>query len=152
MKMFRKQTIAISLLTLLSGMDSYGYLLCSYESLKKTSELILIAVPIANHDTTNRGFIPASPHDVPVITVETRFAVLTVLKGELEDKELVLSHYKYADPEYRPVRVGPRPLAFDVTKRNRYLMFLKRDGSRIVPARGLDTAWSIKMLTDESTP
>lgn len=152
MKIFVKKAVAGLLFSLLLAVDCHGYLLCPYESLKKMSDLIVIAVPAGNQDTTNRWFVPASPHDIPVVTVETRFEVLTVLKGEMDDREFVLSHYKYADPAFRPGRTGPGPRAFDPTKKNRYLMFLKRNGTRIVPVLEVDTAWSVKMLTDDSTP
>ncbi len=131
---------------------TFGYLLVPYESLKKMSDVIVIAVPIQNTDTTNRWSVPGSPHDIPVVGVETRFKILTVLKGELDGKEFVLSHYKWADPKFEPGMVGPSPHSFDVTKKNRFLMFLKRDGDKIVPVLRTDTAWSVRMLSDEYSP
>ena len=152
MKAFIKKSVVGLLFGLLLVMRSYGYRLVPYESLKKMSDVIVIAVPVQNTDTTNRWSVPASPHDIPVIGVETRFQILTVFKGELAGKEFVLSHYKWADPEFRLVRVGPSPSAFDVTKKNRFLMFLKQDGGRIVPVLQTDTTWSVKMLSDDLSP
>ena len=153
MKTFIKKFSISLLLSLLLTELSYGYPLVPYDGLKRMSDLIVIAVPIENQDTTNRWSDPAMPQDIPVVGVETRFQILTVLKGELEGKEFVLSHYKWADPNFRPVRIGPSPNAFDVNKKKRYLMFLKRDGTgKIVPVVSTDTAWSVKMMTDELSP
>jgi hypothetical protein len=152
MRTYAKKHIVGLLFSLLFAAHCYGYLLVPYESLKKMSDLIVIAVPVENMDTTNRWSVPASPHDIPVVGVETRFQILTVLKGELEGKKFVLTHYKYAGPEFRPGRVGPSPLTFDVAKQNRFLMFLKRDNGKIVPVLRTDTAWSVKMISDDRSP
>ena len=155
----RIHAMICGLLSSIACCTSMGAMLVPYDSLTKTSDLIVIGVPLDNTITTNRWAIPAGPTNLVAIGVDTRFRVLTVLKGSWPDRELVLSHYQFAEPSGL-MNAGPAPRHFDVPTnlnmglfgQQRFLMFLRSDGQKIMPVIRNDTKWSIKPLLDTETP
>ena len=141
-----------------NGLVMLGLTLCyacfadtdvTYDELAKMSNLIVVAQPLANRDTTNRW---TTQHVTPgnvAVEVETRFLILGVLKGDLTGSEFVLSHYRWAGPNPMANLIVAGPRSFAAGSTECYLMFLRREPTgRIVTAVSEDTVHPIKRISD----
>ena len=103
--------------------------LWSYQELLEQSDLVVIAAPTATTDTKERnlpGFVGQ-----PVIGMETRFAVASVLKGDRSLTNIVLHHYRPAQDHYI-VPNGPTFVSFALSNEpsappRTYILFLSRE-------------------------
>jgi hypothetical protein len=130
--------------------DLFAYLTPNEQGLFDMSDLVVIGAPVENKDGASSS-LKATPHEIPIIEVQTRFEVLAVLKGSFTEEHIVLSHYRYAvEPNGTEARlIGPEPRAFSVDRAKRYLMFLtKRADEKIVGALAQDTFLSIQPLCE----
>jgi hypothetical protein len=97
--------------------------------------------------TFHEGNLPFTNYDV--YTVETKFAISAVLKGDKEMKEFILHHYLPGSP-LSVVRDAISLGSFDPTKKRTFLLFLVRESDgRYAPTRGqTDPEMGIKVLED----
>jgi hypothetical protein len=119
----------------------------TYSELTEAADLVVIGQP-AKIRTTQESIQVAD--GLVVRGVETSVKVLAVLKGHCEESILLLFHVR---PE--PIRTpgsdtvithpdAPSVLEFDEGLGNAYLMFLREDGKRFVPAGGqMDPVYSV---------
>ena len=119
----------------------------SYQEMLAKSDLVVIANPISKtKDTTEEDFLPGiflqekdgKRSRIQAIGVETKFAVLAVLKGDATIKQFTLHHYREAQPSL--ALNGPSLVSFDpsnMSKRSSYLLFLVREpDGRFAPIGG----------------
>lgn len=105
----------------------------SDQELLEKSEVVVIAIPTATHETKEKIGLPGFEAQ-PVIGVETEFAVSAVLKGSQATKTLILHHYRADKLE---VPNAPTFLAFDPKKKQRFRLYLIREADgRYAPAAG----------------
>jgi hypothetical protein len=109
-----------------------------YERLTKEATLIVIATPteivpetVANREIAALPNIGSTSRDGKVSPlmgkgVDTKFQVLTVLKGPAITKGLVLHHFKLTVDE-QPMINGPGLVSFVPKDKKRFLMFLRKD-------------------------
>ncbi len=116
----------------------------SYQELLDKSDLVVIATASASRDIDEKIDLPdisvttADNRTVgfPVIGVETRFQVATVLKGKKTLKEFVLHHYREANAQLMRLN-APALVSFDPSKRTSFLLFLVREtDGRYAPTAG----------------
>jgi hypothetical protein len=109
-----------------------------YQELLEKSDLVVIANPSATNDTKEHIDLPGFAGQ-PVISVETRFTVSSVLKGDKALKDFVLYHYR---PDRLIVPDGPSFISFTPSEnpaasQRTYLLFLLREASgRYTPVVG----------------
>jgi hypothetical protein len=115
----------------------------SYQELLDTSDLAVIAVPIATRETAERSELPGmtvttadnKTIGIAAVGVETRFRVETVLKGKKGLREFVLHHYSAVDSG--PIINGPMLAVFEPGKNAAFLLFLVREkDGRYAPTAG----------------
>jgi hypothetical protein len=112
----------------------------SDQELFDKSELVVIATPAFTHDTKDHTPIP-SFEDQPVIGVETKFTVITVLKGSQAVKMVTLHHYRADKME---VPNAPFFMLFKPKKRYRLYLVREADG-RYAPISGqIDPELSVR--------
>jgi len=112
----------------------------SYADLLDKSQLVVIATPMFTHDTKDHSRIP-SFEDQPVIGVETKFTVITVLKGPPAMKTFPLHHYR---ADHMAVPNAPFFLIFEPKKRYRLYLVREADG-RYAPVSGqIDPELSVR--------
>lgn len=149
--------LALGVSVVVSVSHAQRMLAWTYEDLTAKSDFVVIAIPITSKDTKERidlpGIFTQTPGQnqtgVPVIGVETRFAVSVVLKGSKETREFALHHYRLVTPELfqekseadGTIRVslgpGPHLVAFPPGERQAYLMFIVREqDGRYAPTSG----------------
>ena len=109
----------------------------SDEELLAKSDLVVIATPIANHDTKDRIADFFNFH-AEALGVETTFAVSAVVKGDPKTKELILYHYR--GPASGTPN-GPMLVAFDPAKKKVFRLYLLRltNGAYAPTAGQMDT-------------
>jgi hypothetical protein len=108
----------------------------AYEDMFKQSDLVVIARPVASHDTGERHLDRQVRPPVPVAGVTTACDALFVLKGP-KLKKFKLHHFRDLTDPKRVVEGGPTGISFDIPKNHRYLMFLVREAAgRFVPFAG----------------
>jgi ankyrin repeat protein len=121
----------------------------SYEDLDKTSDVVVVARPVATKDTKEKTVLRGIAPDVQVVGVSTEFEILAGLKGA-NLKKLVVHHYRLAHPNER---MGNAPMlaVFDPKRPARYLLFLQRESDgRYAPFEQVDPLWtSILAVNDE---
>ena len=122
--------------------------LLSYSDRKNEADLIVIAMPVAIDETTEKRVYAKRvaelnqststlSKDFIEIGVETKFQVLSVLKGDAELKNFILHHYREA--EYFVIESGPNLVDFRDSLRRPFLLYLKReDKNRYVAVSGQD--------------
>jgi hypothetical protein len=120
--------------------QSYGRLkeTWDYERLTREATLIVIATPTEIvPETDANGEVVALPNIgsasgygtvSPLMAkgVDTKFQVLTVLKGPATTKGLVLHHFKLPVTG-QPMINGPGLVSFDPKEKKRFLLFLHKD-------------------------
>ncbi len=117
----------------------------SYRELQQKSDLIVIAKPVEVRHLD--GLVEETPGSVhTVLGVETRFAVLAVLKGGRELRDLVLYHWRLRPDGSlwnAPVVTEFKPEACD-----KFLLFLveRSDGRFEAVAGQMDLYTSVKSL------
>jgi hypothetical protein len=114
----------------------------SYRDLEQRSDLIVIARPVEVRNLDEPVELPGST----VLGVETRFAVLAVLKGERETKDFILHHYRFRSDG--PIWNPPDFKTFEPKACERFLLFLARrsDGQFEAVAGQMDLSNSVKGL------
>src|ERR1700676_1246180 len=133
-----KKPVAIIGVVLLSAAVSSAYLLPSfaYDDMFKDSDLVVIARPLASHDTGERKLDRNVKPPVPVAAVITECQALYVLKGP-KLKKFKFRHYRDLTDPKRVVMGGPTGISFDIPRNHRYLMFLVAEpGGGFVPFAG----------------
>jgi len=107
----------------------------TYQELVTASDLVVIATPKATADTKEEANLPGM-NWLRVTGVETRFTLLTTLKGDEKLKDITLHHYRVTKTDMK-IENRPHLVAFDPAARQTYLLFLTRqpDG-RYAPAGG----------------
>jgi hypothetical protein len=125
----------------------------TYQELKDSSDLVVIAHPSESHPLEEEYVLPGISRmpskgaDSRYLArgMETKFEILTTLKG-IGVQSVVLHHYGRADdgPEIN----GPSFMEFDPKACDRYLLFLKKrtDGQYEGVAGQTDLFLSIKTL------
>ena len=112
------------------------------QELLDKSDLVVIAVPTATHDTQERGPLPGDERQ-PVIGVQTDFSVTSVLKGVQSTKTVTLHHYR---PDKMEVPNAPSFVSFDPRAARAFRLYLARqsDGSYAPVAGQEDPGLSIR--------
>jgi hypothetical protein len=134
----------------------------SYEEMTTQADLIVIATPVATRDTGEKTTFPGiqtifpsvqtgtAGYSGPVsgISLETTFSLLAILKGNLKENTFILYHFRLANEATGAISNGPNLVIFDLTKKTRYLMFLKKDkdGRYLALTGQTDPAFAIKEL------
>lgn len=115
-----------------------------YDRLTKEADVIVIATPISVRDISERTTLPNIVRTdtnnvrsaIPAIGVETIFATLSVLKGDVSTNSFVFHHLREAEKpgaQFNP----PGLVAFDPKEKKRFLLFLKRESDgRYAPLTG----------------
>lgn len=121
-----------------------------YAQMMRDADLVAVATPTAVRDTAARTSFPGIQRDgepVPAILVQADFEVLAVLKGPDDIAKFTLSYLRSSDPDVVAVN-GPMLVWFEPSKKERYLLFLKRgDDGLYVPVNGqTDPVFSVKPL------
>jgi hypothetical protein len=131
--------ILLFLFAAMSRNEARAIRLPSDEELFAQSDLVVIATPVATHDTAEHVTDAFGFKGQSVIGVETRFAVTKVLKGDRSTKELTLFHYRF---DNGAVINAPMLIEFDVKQKRAFRLFLVRlpDG-QYAPTAGQMDAW-----------
>jgi hypothetical protein len=126
-----------------------------YDRLTKEADAIVIATPLSAHDTAERTTLPNIVRTdtnkvrsaIPAIGVETRFTILSVLKGDTNTTDIVFHHLREAEKPSAQDN-GPGLVTFDPKEKKRFLLFLKRESDgRYAPLTGqTDPATGVKGL------
>ena len=117
----------------------------TFRELDKRADIIVVAKPVSTKETAEqinlRGVGPA-------VGLSSEFEVNLVLKGDNSLKQLVVHHYRLANPDLR-ICNAPNLAWFDPKESKRYLLFLQREpDGRYAPFDQVDPAWtSILMLS-----
>ena len=115
-----------------------------YDRLTKEADAIVIATPLSAHDTAERTTLPNIVRTdtnkvrsaIPAIGVETRFTILSVLKGDTNTTDIVFHHLREAEKPSAQDN-GPGLVTFDPKEKKRFLLFLKRESDgRYAPLTG----------------
>ena len=117
----------------------------TYDELKESSDLVVIATPTKVNQLSERTALP-NMSTVIGSGVETTFTVFSVLKGDNKLKSFILHHYSVSGFLIN----GPSLVSFNVQNKKTYILFLKRSvGGRYVAVSGqTDPINSIKALSD----
>ena len=119
----------VTLLLSVSPASARPVKLWSFQELTEQAELVIIARPSAVRDTGQKTTLAA----YPVISVETTFEVLAVLKGKKDTQRIALHHFRRdRGPEQASgmprAEINPPGLvSFAPKEKRRYLLFLKRE-------------------------
>lgn len=147
-----KTTILALLTSLFLVFQSHARLLeaWTYDALNDKATLVVVATPVEVAETSELAALPniATVHtngtQEPVMGngVETRFKVLTILKGARNLKELVLHHFALASPS---ASRGPLLVSFKPEDKKQFLMFLQKeaDGRYVAVSGQTDPQCSI---------
>ena len=140
---------AFALLTV-SSTFSRPVIILPYEQMKLDADLVVVATPTAVRNTgaeTNFPRIQRDSEPVPAISMEADFEIMTVLKGPENLAKFTLSYLRHPDPDEVAVN-GPMLVWFQPSKKERYLLFLKRSEDGLyVPVNGqTDPVFSIRSL------
>jgi hypothetical protein len=115
-----------------------GVAIPSYQELLEKSDLVVLATPTANSDTTEQTGILGQRS----LGVETRFTVSAVFKGDKTLKEFIFHHYRIPDDLKMAVANGPTFVSFAIAKdptipSQTFILFLiKEADGRYAPAVG----------------
>lgn len=153
------QILAIFTLVLITQVSyatirTFGW---DHDTLKNKADYVLIAYPIATHETKEIMQLPETHKKINMVGVETIFSVSAVFKGELSEKKITLHHYKLQEKVHELLDSSEKPLfvSFDIPKEDQYpkyeyLLFLIKDkDGKLAPVSGqFNAAISIKRLPD----
>jgi len=107
-----------------------------YDKLTAEADLIVIATPTTVKDTGKKTELPGGirmtgddniPRPIPAIAMEATFEVLSVLKGEAKGKDFIFHYLRRDPPPTMPIVNGAGLVTFDPNKKERYLLFLRRE-------------------------
>ena len=128
------------LIALCFGLKSQARIMTgwNYDGLNDKATLVVIATPTKVATTTERAALPdirAGTNEIFGTGIETRFEILTVLKGDHSVRAIVLHHYKLAPtPEnlndgriHIDMGGGPGLVSFEPKDRKIYLIFLRQE-------------------------
>ena len=121
-----------------------------FDIFDKTSEVVVIAEPLGSRDLAESFTLENIRPPIKTIGVETRFKVLSTLRGEMAGKEFTLHHYRLPNPvEARRMISGPGLVSFPFAY-EQVLMFLNKDSlGRYRPASGqTDPSSSIRPIAN----
>ncbi len=131
----------------------------SYVQLRDESELIVIAIPVESITIDEKIELPdvkqvnkeGKESAVIVGGVETRFQILSVLKGDPKLKTFLLHHYREIDPPVANNRLYL--VSFDPKQKKKYLMYLKKESNdRYLAVSGqTDPEIAIKEISSSAT-
>lgn len=112
------------------------------QELLDKSDLVVIAVPTATHDTKERGRLPGDNRQ-PVIGVQTEFSVTAVLKGPQKTRTVTVNHYR---PDKIMAPNAPAFVSFDPRGVRAFRLYLVREanGSYVPVAGQQDPGLSIR--------
>ena len=122
-----------------------------FDEFDKTSEVVVIAEPLGSKDLAESFTLENIRPPIKTIGVETRFKVVSTLRGEMAGKEFTLHHYRLPNPvEARRMISGPGLVSFPFAY-EKFLMFLNKDSlGRYRPASGqTDPSTSIRPIGDD---
>lgn len=106
----------------------------SPQQLNDKSDLVIIATPASTGDSGEKLFNFNGFVGQTAVGVETKFTVLTVLKGDSTTRLVVLHHYR-VDGISAPN--GPNFVSFDPAKNQQFLLILVREpDGRYAPTSG----------------
>src|SRR5947209_6150406 len=91
----------------------------SYQELYDQADLVVIAKPVATHDTAEKTTLPNIAPDVHVVGLSTEFEISVVLRGEKTIKKATLHYYRLADPKQLMIN-GPNLASFDPKEHDRF--------------------------------
>jgi hypothetical protein len=143
------------LMSLCLVLESHGRLVqaLDYDTQNDKATLVVIATPTEVTETSELAALPniqtvyndGRKEDVMGKGVETRFQILTVLKGERSTKTLVLHHFRLVEPL---ADGGPDLVSFEPKDKKRFLMFLQKeaDGRYVAVCGQTDPAFSIREI------
>lgn len=108
----------------------------TYQELFDAADLVVIGVPEATADTTEK--IGQPDWIVPVVGVTTEFQVSGVMKGDRTLKKVVLHHYRYENAiPARGANFVKFEQAGEFPTSKHYLLFLKKEADgRYAPVFG----------------
>jgi hypothetical protein len=124
----------------------------SYKELLEKSDVVVLATPTTNNDTTEHIDFPGFPGE-HVIGVETKFAVSAVLKGDKALRDLVFHHYRTPDDlranVSSPSFVSFDPVANPTIALRTFILFLIRepDGRYAPTVSQTDPGGAVRELT-----
>src|SRR2546423_2790056 len=98
----------------------------SAEEMFKKADLVAICQPVSIKQTTEQSVLTNIAAQIPVVGLETTFNVRDVQKGDNILKQLVLHHYRLADPT-APMRNGPSLLEFATRTNELFLLYLVKE-------------------------
>jgi hypothetical protein len=107
-----------------------------YDKLTAEADLIVIATPTIVKDTGKKTELPGGirmtgddniPRPIPVVMMEATFEVLSILKGEAKGKDFIFHYWRLEPPSTEPVMNAAKLVSFDPNKKERYLLFLRRE-------------------------
>ena len=112
------------LLSLIVGGLSVGHArlskLWTYSELTKESTLVIIATHERSSDNKTKTELAGHP----VVGVTSTFTVLSVLKGDFDEKTIDVNHCRY-DDDVSGIENGFRFITFSDEDKTTYLIFLK---------------------------
>jgi hypothetical protein len=111
--------------------------LWTYQRMQEQADLVVIGKPVSSTATTEKAVLPNISPNVPVVGMETEFAVRVVMKGEAAVQRIAFHHYSLANVEDGRVRGAPNLVSFDPKQHQCYLLFLKKEADgRFAPVTG----------------
>lgn len=131
----RIATLLVFIITIGSSANARPMASWPYDKLTADADLIVIATPTSVKDTGKKTELPGGirmtgddniPRPIPAIAMEATFEVLSVLKGEAKGKEFIFHYLRQDPPPTMPIINGAGLVTFDPNKKERYLLFLRR--------------------------
>lgn len=114
----------------------------TFRELYQKSDIIVVGKPVSTKDTAEQTVLHGISPDVHVLGLSSEFDVIFVLKGDSSLKDLVVHHYRLANPNLG-IGSGPELASFDPTESRRYLLFLQRESDgRYAPIDQVDPTWT----------
>ena len=108
----------------------------TYQEMFDKADLVVIATPITSKVISEKIILPDIFPDVHVVGVETTLSNLVMLKGDKKIKNIILHHYQLENSS-ELMFSGPFLISFDLTKRTRFILFLKKEADgRYAPVTG----------------
>jgi hypothetical protein len=106
-----------------------------YRQKFEMADLVMIGRPIQTEDTSERIDLPGisvgrlhqASTGLPVIGINTRFAVTSVRKGDTGTSEIVVHHYRLVSAKDELSANAANLVTFDPKKEAYFLLFLKRE-------------------------
>jgi len=120
----------------------------SHEEMHKKADLVIIGNVISTQDQTNYSFETSKKDSW--IPVYTKFKVLSILKGKLDNNVITFLHYRYYNKKMETVIIdGPCFIRFDPNQSDEFLLYLMKEpeGNVYSPVSGqMDPDISLRKL------